>query len=437
MKSYRPFGFPSHLGLASVAGTLIATLATAVAAELPTLVVPAGETIVHLSVELPSDVQPSSDARWELVEMPARHAPLPAQLMPSLSDDGTVKRPQGRLLAIVPPLAGAEGPRRFRLRSVAAVDAPPGIPFEFKQTSPKTLQLDEDGRPVFAYNHGIITDESVPEADHRRSCGSYLHPVWGISGEVLTDAFPSDHYHHQGLFWRWKDIAIDGRHFKHWEYTNIRTRFVRWLHRGAGPVAAVLGLENGWFADEPGGGERRVMIERVWITAFRSNEESRSLDITLTIIPVDKPVTLTGADGKSYGGLTMRFDAWPRTDVVVRAPGHTVVDEGRTGLVANGDLANTPLPWADLVTPVPGCDRRSGAAVFIDPRHPDYPPSWLTRCYGPLCVGWPGVEPKTLQPAVAVRLPYRVWIHRDEVDHDRLEHEYASFTAGGRQVKWE
>jgi len=35
--------------------------------------------------------------------------------------------------------------------------------------------------------------------------------------------------------------------------------------------------------------------------------------------------------------------------------------------------------------------RRRTTCTYIHPSHPDFPPTWLTRHYGCLCVGWPGV----------------------------------------------
>ena len=59
----------------------------------------------------------------------------------------------------------------------------------------------------------------------------------------------------------------------------IRQQFVRWLDRQAGPAAAVLGVENGWYV-----GEKKVMVERVWLRAYRAAEDHRVLDIDLALI---------------------------------------------------------------------------------------------------------------------------------------------------------
>ena len=81
----------------------------------------------------------------------------------------------------------------------------------------------------------------------------------------------------------------------------IEQRFVRWLHRDAGPVAAVIGVENGWFV-----GDRQVLTERVWIRAYRTSDRQRSLDLEIYLVPL-VPLSLQGAGGKSYGGLTIRY----------------------------------------------------------------------------------------------------------------------------------
>jgi hypothetical protein len=98
--------------------------------------------------------------------------------------------------------------------------------------------------------------------------------------------------------------------------------------------------------------------------------------------------------------LTLRYA--PRTNTVITTP------LGKD----DKDLPMTRLPWADLSAQFPDAKQPSGAAVFIAPDHPDYPPMWLTRHYGVLCVGWPGVEAKTFLAGQPIHCKYRIWIHR-------------------------
>ena len=152
----------------------------------------------------------------------------------------------------------------------------------------KTLQVTEQDKPVLAYNFGTIVGEQVPENDPRRRRSCYLHPIWGLDGEVLTDDFPKDHYHHHGAFWAWPHVTVDGKEYDLWVNAGIEQRFVRWLHQETGPVAAVIGVENGWFV-----GDRQVLTERVWIRAFRTGERERSLDLEIFLVPL-VPLSLQG-----------------------------------------------------------------------------------------------------------------------------------------------
>ncbi len=170
------------------------------------------------------------------------------------------------------------------------------------------------------------------------------------------------------------------------------------------------------------------MIERFWLQVYRAEADCQAIDLRLTLIPQDRPVSLGGDEAKSYGGITLRFDVWPRRDAVVRTPERTLRHVGQ-GQVSAEDLSNTALPWADLAARLPGSSQRSGAALLVHPQHPDYPPTWLTRCYGPLCIGWPGTQPKTLPVGEPVTLAYRLWIHRSEVEQPILRRAYDGYLA--------
>jgi hypothetical protein len=133
-------------------------------------------------------------------------------------------------------------------------------------------------------------------------------------------------------------------------------------------------------------------------------------------------VTLWGAEGKSYGGFTMRFG--PRkTTTTITTPGG----------VSKDDLVVTRLPWADLSGDLKGPpDELSGAAIFVAPDHPNYPPTWMARHYGMLAVGWPGVTPKTIAAGESVTCRYRVWIHRGVPGAAELQKAYETYRAGDR-----
>jgi hypothetical protein len=293
----------------------------------------------------------------------------------------------------------------FALGALAAGSPTNG--FRFAEISATSLGLSEDGQPVLVYNHGTMSKAGVP-ADRNR--GSYVHPLHGLDGEVLTDDFPRDHYHHRGLFWAWPHVKVGDTHYDLWMLRGIEQRFEQWLARDATAASAVLAVRNGWYV-----GAKKVMTEDVRLQVHRADGDGRAMDVELTWTVGARPITLQGAEGKSYGGLTLRFA--PGTNTVITTP------------LGNGtkDLHIARLPWADLSAQFAGRKEFSGAAILVAPDHPDYPPEWLTRHYGVLCLGWPGVQAKTFQPGQALRCRYRVWIHRGAPDRERLQQVYREY----------
>jgi hypothetical protein len=290
--------------------------------------------------------------------------------------------------------------------TAAAQCEPASKSFRFQDIDQKSLGLWEGDRPVLVYNFGEMSLPGVRAAGVR---SSYVHPIYGLVGEVLTDDFPEDHYHHHGLFWGWPHVKIAGREYDLWKMRGIRINFIRWLAKDATDKTAKLGVENGWFVRD-----KQVMKEEVWLTVQPATNSGRSIDLTLTWTPIDEPITLGGAEEKGYGGVTLRYA--PRKDTVITVP------DGR----ASKDLLITKLPWADLSAEFKDARGRSGIALFVDPAHPSYPPEWMTRDYGLLAVGWPGVRSQTLPVGKPITCCYRLWVHRGTPDSVEIQKEYSA-----------
>lgn len=324
--------------------------------------------------------------------------------------------------------------------------------FRFVTNDRQEVVLYEGETPLWQYNAAFRKLPHVPADDHRCMAGSYIHPLYGIDGEILTADAPMDHYHHHGVFWTWPHVLVHRSADKTEEYNlwaswdRMKQLFVRFLDEKTGRNSATFRVENGWFIapeinkfrwDEAGRPiDEKVVKEIVSVTTHRIVERNgiraRAVDFDFTWMIGKYPVTLRGAEEKSYGGLSVRFQApvdepKPGVDVVITIP------EG----VAKEDLPEKPLPWADYTTVFhrnaegKPTGKRSGAAIFIPKTHPDYPPTWLTRYYGPLCVGWPGVEARTFRPGEVIKLSYRIWIHDGPADLTTLENAYREYTDRG------
>jgi hypothetical protein len=354
--------------------------------------------------------------RTQVVALREKDAP-PAQGVvafpaPAVAEDGTPDENRVLLMATVPP---ADRKRTFEVLDSSMG----GNPFEFEEVEGKSLLLKYGNKPYWQYNYGLITRDDLPESERRRTRGCYLHPLFGIDGEVMTADFPKDHYHHHGIFWTWPHVKIEGeeKEYDLWTDRGIQQRFVKILGKHPDIVGAVLGVENGWFV-----GDRKVMIERIWMRSYHETDGFRVLDLEMIWIPVDRAITLRGAANKSYGGLTVRFD--PPGKPGSRHEASTITSPDG---VAEGDLPETAMPWADFSSLFGDREEKSGAAIFIPKSHPDYPPTWLARHYGAMCVGWPGVKDRQFPPGKPIHLEYRLLVHDGILAPEKLRQLYDAY----------
>jgi hypothetical protein len=288
--------------------------------------------------------------------------------------------------------------------------------FRFEPAGDESLKLFDGDRPVLVYNHGDISNDKAPKA---RARGAYVHPIYGMDGEVLTDDFPADHVNHRGLYWSWPHVKVGEAEHDSWNVKQgLQTRFGKWTAKETHADRAVLGVENGWYV-----GDKQVVREDVRLAVHSAVGDSRAIDVTLTWTALDEPITLRGAEGKGYGGVSIRFG--PRKTTVITTP------EGR----AKEDLVMAKLPWADLTGDLGGKpDVLSGAALFAHPGNRNFPPEWMTRQYGMLAAGWPGVKAQTIAKNESVTLRHRLWIHRgnpEAADIQKAFETYRSSTSPG------
>ena len=355
----------------------------------------------------------------DVVALREKGAPVSQAILafpaPAVAENGTPDENRVLLMATIPP---SEKKRTFTILDSSMG----GSPFQFEEVGDKSLLLKYRQTPYWRYNHGLITREDLPESERRRTRGCYLHPLFGIDGEILTADFPKDHYHHHGIFWTWPHVKIEGeeKEYDLWTDRGIQQRFLKFLGKHPDVVGAVLGVENGWFV-----GDRKVMIERIWMRSYPEEEGRRVLDLEMIWIPVDRAITLRGAANKSYGGLTVRFD--PPGKLGSRHEASTITNPDG---VAEGDLPETKMPWADFTSKFGEKEDKSGAAIFIPKSHPDYPPTWLARHYGAMCVGWPGVKDRPFPPGEPIHLQYRILVHRGELPTEKLQALYDAYLTG-------
>lgn len=250
------------------------------------------------------------------------------------------------------------------------------------------LELRDGGQPVIAYNYGPQLRNGAPEVKRRLG---YVHPVWAPNGAVVTDDFPTDHWHHRGIFWAWPVVRYEGKKFDIWTLTGgIESRFSKWLEKKTGKTARI-GAEQHWYIQGAQVARETVHIE---VEPLKGNERSMHYDITLEAL---KPLEIAGSqDGKGYGGFNVRFA--PREGTVIRT------DKG----VEAKDTDLVPHPWAEMEAVYAG--KKARLRVISDAQNPGHPQGWCLRKYGFIGANHPGLETLRLEPGKPLRLRYTVTV---------------------------
>jgi hypothetical protein len=278
-----------------------------------------------------------------------------------------------------------------------------------------TLTLLDGKVLVLIYRFG---DQLKDDVDPKQTRSCYIHPLYSLDGQVLTDDFPIDHLHHHGVFWTWPVVKTRDLDTQTWHPDILRQHFVRWLKREVENGMAMLSVENVWKLDV----REVVAKEIVTLHIYPADEVGRTIDLELVIKAVNGQLELQGApdQSKGYGGLSIR--GAPKFKGVAMTTDQGILKE---------DSTNVQYRWADLST------KKLGVAIFVSPDHPDFPTTWLIRnsYAGFINASWPGLKPVTLQPDEQILLRYRFFIHRGDATAGHVREAYKQYLSECRQNK--
>lgn len=273
----------------------------------------------------------------------------------------------------------------------------------------------EAGRPVFFYQ---LAPKSL-DGKYERS--NYIHPLYGLDGEILTEDFPEDHYHHRGVYWTWHQVLIgDVRAGDPW----LARRF-SWQVQDA----AVLPSGNGvrtvhrWFSPDFAQGAEPILEETAQVSVAPAESDAQLIDFDIHLEALQDGVRLGGSeDDKGYGGFSLRVKMLPDLRFTAAA-----------GAVEPARLALDAGDWVDFSGGFgPEARPRSGVAIIVHPTSAGYPQKWVLRAAATPSMQnpvWPGPAAVAVPPGQVVRLRYRLVIHRGDasrVDLGKLAAAYAA-----------
>jgi len=251
---------------------------------------------------------------------------------------------------------------------------------------------------------------------------NYIHPFYGLDGEILTEDFPPDHPHHRGIFWAWHQVRLGDKSLgdpwaaidSFWDVYSAKVLTIDTESR----ALQVGVLWKSPLHTDAGGQQKPFVKETTIIRVFHAKDNIRKVDFQISLLALEDGIRLGGSeDAKGYGGFTTRI---PLPD------GLSFM--GTDGPVEPKTLAVEGGPWLDFSGHFRDDNAESGLAILCHRSTPGYPQRWILRRKGsaqnPV---YPGRHPVPLSSEEPLVLRYRLIVHRGnvhDVNLDRLQAEY-------------
>ena len=238
---------------------------------------------------------------------------------------------------------------------------------------------------------------------------NYIHPLFTLDGQILTEDFPQDHLHHRGVFWAWHQLYIgekrlgDGWEIKDfsWEVKSVTEL------KGQGNASAiqteVLWKTGQWIDDE--GNEKAVVKEITTIKVYPAEDQYRQIDIAISILALEQNMRIGGSeDVKGYGGFSPR----------IRLP-ENIHFTSSAGEVKPDNLPVKATGWLDISGSYGKEEAIAGLTILCHPKNPGFPNPWILRSKSSMqnaVYPFPGAKTVPLSETQPTVLRYRLLVHK-------------------------
>ena len=272
------------------------------------------------------------------------------------------------------------------------------------------IEISERGKKVLFYQ------QRPKSLDGKYARGGYVHPLYSLSENILTEDFPEDHPYHHGIFWAWHQILANEKSIADgWVYDNIFWKPGKMKVKTKRKYATIHS-EMVWSSKLEGNKPTDIIKEATTITIHKSTEKYRVIDFDIRISTLVDSLKLGGSDDpKGYGGSFLRLKL--PTDILFVS---------NDSIVTPQETAVAVGPWMDFTGSFDGSSMgKTGVAVFCDQPLTLNQPWILRREKSMQNVPYPGRTPILLSKE-GWRLKYRMVIHnglsKDELAE--LYHQY-------------
>ena len=295
---------------------------------------------------------------------------IPAQM--ESTGDGA----NSHVVIILP--GGKPGPYKFKLiESESPLDAVMNATMDPRGQ----VIIEEAGKKVLQYNYKTIYEKDVVRLvdetleEHTRTekdtfvtssiyaipRSDYIHPLYGLEGEMLTRDWPEGgHPHHRAIFWAWPEVEYGTERGDIYALQRVFARPSGKIEYIGGPVFAQVVANNIWMWEntEP------IVREQAIIRVYRATSTTRIIDLTIKLDAIKDSITIATRNTDSYGGLNLRMMT-PQSQEISYFTDETDSEQRRA--------------WSDLNGIFEGNKSTSGLMVLQHQDNPDYPGNYFEK----------------------------------------------------------
>lgn len=243
---------------------------------------------------------------------------------------------------------------------------------------------------------------------------NYIHPLYGLDGEILTEDFPDDHLHHRGIFWAWHQVLVDGRPMgDSWECKD----FIWDISKvEVVPADTLLIIKSNILWKSPalpaaGGGLRPFVLETTEIRVHPQSEEMQVIDFDISLLALVQNLSLGGSqDEKGYGGFSAR----------VKMPDGIWFSSEKGRILPQETAVNT-ASWINISGALGAGGKTAGLLIFDRNQADGNGTSWILREKGSMQnVVYPGRNPVPISMETPTVLRYRLVVYNGQLSREQI-----------------
>lgn len=236
----------------------------------------------------------------------------------------------------------------------------------------------EEGKRILQYNYQTVYEKDVVRLENEKleqhlrtekdtfvtasiyavPRSDYIHPLYGLNGEMLTRDWPNGgHPHHRAIFWAWPEVEFGSEKGDIYALQRIFARPTGNIKLVNGSVYSQIEAENLWMWEDT----IPIVRESAIIRVYRASSIERIIDLTIKLDALKDSISIATRNTDSYGGLNLRM---------------MTPEDQEISYFTDEDSEDPQRAWSDFNGFFEGNEDKSGLMVLQHKQNPEYPGAW-------------------------------------------------------------